>query len=217
VAEAAAITDPHEKLLANIRVQAHGCRQQGSPFYGALFDRMAGMSNNAARSGVARTVAHEAFVTVRPLRVIGRVHKLVLSGDVPRWRPTSHRSAATVTDAAWPLVVSSVGERSAFFTEALDRPVQTNEVTRSVALVGGLLWLARQAQLPLALRESVQVAGSTCASIATGTNRMGMGGAMPRRVCVSWIASATVCHRSTRRCASSIAGLRSLSYRRDHR
>jgi hypothetical protein len=155
VAEAAAITDPHEKLLANIRVQAHGCRQQGSPFYGALFDRMAGdVEQRGPFWRLLEPVAHEGFVTVRPLRVIGAVHKLVLSGAVPTLAP-HFPSVGGDGDAAaaWPLVVSTVGERSAFFAEALDRPVQTNEVTRSVGLVGGMLWLARHAQLPLALRE----------------------------------------------------------------
>ena len=155
VAEAALITDPHLKLLANIRVQAHGCRQSGSPFYGALFDRMAGdVEQHGSFWRLLEPVAHEAFVTVRPLRVIGAVHKLVLSGAVPALA-AHFPSVGGDGDAAaaWPLVASIVDERSAFFTEALDRPVQTNEVTRSVALVGGLLWLAREAQLPLALRE----------------------------------------------------------------
>lgn len=155
MAEAAAITDPHEKLVANIRVQAHGCRQSGSPFYGALFDCMA---SDVERHGplwrLLEPVAHEPFGTVRPLRVIGAVHKLVLSGDAPLLA-VHFPSAGGDGDAsaAWPLVAALVDERAELFTAALDRPVQTNEVTRSVALVGGFLWLAREAQLPLALRE----------------------------------------------------------------
>jgi hypothetical protein len=155
VAEAASITDPHEKVLANIRVQAHGCRQSGSPFYGALFDHMAGdVEQHGPFWRLLEPVAHEPFVTVRPLRLMGAVHKLVLSGAAPALAahfPSVGGDGDAV--AAWPLVVSTVDEHSAFLTAALDRPVQTNEVTRSVALVGGLLWLARDAQLPVALRE----------------------------------------------------------------
>ena len=155
VAEAASITDPHEKLLANIRVQAHGCRQSGSPFYGTLFDHMAGdVEDHGPLWRLLEPVAHEGFVTVRPLRVMGAVHKLVLSGALPalaaHFPSVGGDGDAT---AAWPLVVSTIGERAAFFAEALDRPVQTNEVSRSVALTGGLLWLARETHLPLALRE----------------------------------------------------------------
>ncbi|MEO8695761.1 MAG: DUF2332 domain-containing protein [Acidimicrobiales bacterium] len=155
VAEAASITDPHEKLIANVRVQAHGCRQSGSPFYGALFDRMA---DDIAAHGLfwwlLEPFAHESFGTVRPLRVIGAVHKLVLAGATPALA-THFPSVGGDGDAAasWPLVAALVEERAALFAAALERPVQTNEVTRSVALVGGLLWLAREMRLPMALRE----------------------------------------------------------------
>ena len=155
VAEAAAITDPHEKLLANICIQAHGSRQQGSPFYGALFDRMAvDVEQRGVFWSVLESVAHEPFGTVRPLRVMGAVHKRVLAGDEPTL-DVHFPSVGGDGDAhgAWPFVVATVDAHRNVFTAALDRPVQTNEVTRSVALVGGLLWLARAAQLPLALRE----------------------------------------------------------------
>ncbi|MEO5839479.1 MAG: DUF2332 domain-containing protein [Acidimicrobiales bacterium] len=155
VAEAALITDPHEKLIANVRVQAHGCRQSRAPFYGALFDRMA--DDIAARGSfwpLLEPFAHEPFGTVRPLRLIGAVHKLVLSGALPalaaHFPSVGGDGDAT---AAWPLVVALVDTHTAMLVAALERPVQTNEVTRSVALVGGLLWLARATQLPLALRE----------------------------------------------------------------
>jgi hypothetical protein len=155
VAQASTISDPHAKLVAHIRVQAHGCRQSGSPFYGALFDQMA---DDVDRRGVfwrlLEPFAAEPFGTVRPLRVIGAVHKLVLSGQAPalaRHFPSVGGDGDAV--AAWPLVVALIGERDAVFARALERPVQTNEVTRSVGLVGGFLWLAREVQLPLALRE----------------------------------------------------------------
>jgi hypothetical protein len=155
VAEAAAITDAHEKLLANIAIQAHGCRQQGSPFYGALFDRMAiDVEQRGLSWSVLEPFAHEPFGTVRPLRLMGAVHKLVLSGEEPALAAHFPSTGGDGdADNAWPLVLAAAGARRTAFVAALDRPVQTNEVTRSVALVGGLLWLARAAQLPLALRE----------------------------------------------------------------
>ncbi|TML15518.1 MAG: DUF2332 domain-containing protein [Actinobacteria bacterium] len=148
-------SDPRANLVANIRVQAHGCCRSGSPFYGALFDRMA---DDVERLGpfwrLLEPFAPEPFGTVRPLRIIGALHKLVLSGDAPalalHFPSVGGDGDAT---AAWPMVVTMIGERQALIAHALERPVQTNEVTRSVGLVGGFLWLAREAQLPLALRE----------------------------------------------------------------
>ena len=155
MAEAAAISDPHEKLLANIAIQAHGCRQQGSPFYGALFDHIADdVEQRGAFWRVLEPFAHEPFGTVRPLRIMGALHKAVLSGGEPALA-AHFPSVGGDGDAAgaWPLVLAALGAREAAFVAALERPVQTNEVTRSVALVGGLLWLARASQLPLAIRE----------------------------------------------------------------
>ena len=151
LAQVASITDPHAKLVGHIRVQAHGCRQSGSPLYGALFDRMA---DDVEQRGLFWTwlqpFAAEPFGTVRPLRMMGAVHKLVLQGEVPALAACFASGDAA---GAWPYVVAIVRDRPALFAEALERPVQTNEVTRSVALVGGFLWLAREWQLPLALRE----------------------------------------------------------------
>jgi hypothetical protein len=155
VAEADAITEPHAKLIANIRVQAHGCRVGGSPFYGDLFDRMA--ADVAAYGDWWRLLepyAHESFPTVRPLRVAGALHKLVLTSAAPALAahfPSVGGDGNAA--AAWPAATAAVHAHATVIAAALERPVQTNEVARSVAIVGGLLWLARQHALPVALRE----------------------------------------------------------------
>jgi hypothetical protein len=155
VAEADAIADPHEKLIANIRVQAHGCRHSGSPFYGALFDLMAlDVSQRGVWWRLLEPYANESFPTVRPLRVAGALHKLVLTGRAPAL--AAHFPSVGGdgdASAAWPLATATVQAHPDLMAAALERPVQTNEVTRSVALVGGLLWLAQQQRMPLALRE----------------------------------------------------------------
>jgi hypothetical protein len=75
VAQAEAITEPHAKLFANIRVQAHGCRHNGSPFYGDLFDQMAlDVGHRGPWWELLAPYAHESFGTVRPLRVVGALH-----------------------------------------------------------------------------------------------------------------------------------------------
>lgn len=155
VAQAEAITEPHAKLIANIRVQAHGCRHNGSPFYGGLFDRMAlDVHHRGPWWELLAPHAHESFGTVRPLRVVGALHKLVLMGDAPALA-VHFPSVGGDGDAAaaWPAATAAVAAHAATVRAALERPVQTNEVTRSVGLVGGLLWLAQQHRLPLALRE----------------------------------------------------------------
>ena len=151
---ATALTDPHARLVANVGVQAYGCRTSGSWFYGDLFERVA--DDIRARGvwwDVLDPYAAELFGTVRPLRVAGYLHKLALLG----YQPLAAHFPSTGGDgdvaAMWPAVVEVLANDGAGIDEALRRPVQTNEVSRSVALVGGFLTLAADLRWPLALRE----------------------------------------------------------------
>ncbi|EUA52516.1 hypothetical protein I552_8624 [Mycobacterium xenopi 3993] len=60
---------------------------------------------------------------------------------------------------AWPDIATTAAEHTGTLRAALDQPPQTNEVGRSAALIGGLLILTRQFQLPVRLFEIGASAG----------------------------------------------------------
>lgn len=139
-----------DKLLANVATQAHGCHRGGSPFYGALFDRAgADIATGGLWWQLLEPFAGEDFETCRPLRIAGALHRLVLAGEAPALAAVWHAPI----DSAWPVIEQTIQSNPIFFEEALARPVQTNEVGRSVALVGGFLTLAGELGLPVELRE----------------------------------------------------------------
>jgi hypothetical protein len=83
------------------------------------------------------------------LRLMGAVHRLVLSGDAPDL--TSHDP--------WPTFLEILRERRDDLRELIEHPVQTNETARCAALLGGFLEIARATGLPLRLLEVGASAG----------------------------------------------------------
>jgi hypothetical protein len=114
------------------------------------------------RGGAAWDVlrGHPSTDAADPLRLLGSVHRLVLQGHAPelaRFYP----SAGGSTDAGdpWPAFRRLLEGRGPEVRDGLARPVQTNEVGRSAALLGGFLLVARETGLPLALAEVGASAG----------------------------------------------------------
>lgn len=147
--------EPRDGLLAHLRKHQRGCELTGAPFYVALLQSMI---DDVEGGGWWWTrlapFAAEPFDTVRPLRVLGVVHRAVLLGQEPALA-AHYPSVGGDGDAAaaWPLLTAWAQAHPSQLDEALDRPVQTNEVYRSVALVGGFAEIARRTGLPLALFE----------------------------------------------------------------
>jgi hypothetical protein len=83
------------------------------------------------------------------LRLMGAVHRLVLSGEAPEL--TSHD--------AWPTFLDILRDRLDTLRELVERPVQTNETARCAALLGGFLEIARVTRQPLRLLEVGASAG----------------------------------------------------------
>lgn len=122
-------------------------------------DLMSRCAIDIVRGGpVARTMAgHEgAAGSVPPLRLLGAVHRLVLSGAAPGLAPFYPSVGGTYDgDRAWPafLAVVSAG------VPGLDRTVQTNEVGRAAALLGGFHAVSLAYRRPLRLLEVGASAG----------------------------------------------------------
>jgi hypothetical protein len=144
-------------LSEQFRLQAGFC----SPLYATLLGEIAA---DLDRGGVSTRVlaGHEndRRGTVLPLRLLGAVHRLVLTGDLPdlaAYYPSVGGSGPP--DEAWPALRTAFGTHRDQIRTHLDRPVQTNEVGRSAQLYGGLLVIAHATGLPVRLLELGASAG----------------------------------------------------------
>ena len=94
------------------------------------------------------------------MRLMGTTHRLALAGEAPElascYPSTGGRSD---TEGAWRALRALVAERRDDIAAQLDRPIQTNEVGRSAALVGGFLTAGARWRLPLRVLELGASAG----------------------------------------------------------
>jgi len=137
-----------------LRLQAGWCDRLGSPLYARLLQHAA--DDALAGGPVAELLrAHESDTpgSALALRLMGSVHRLVLQGALPElaayYPSVGGRSDG---DAAWPAFRAAIRRHVGTLAALVDRPVQTNEVGRSSALLGGFLLVARDG-LPLRLLE----------------------------------------------------------------
>lgn len=155
------MSDAVDALAGNLRLQAVGCRHMGSPFYADLLELMA---DDLQAGGPVRTLlephAAEPFDAAYPIRLLGGVHRMVLSGAAPALAahfPTTGGDGDV--DATWPEYRAVLAARPEMLLDTLERPPQTNEVGRSASLAGGLAVVARKTRLPLRLLEIGTSAG----------------------------------------------------------
>ena len=148
------------ELADLLRLQAGWCDRLGSPLYARLLEHAA---SDVVAGGPVRELlrGHESDTpgSALALRLMGSMHRLVLEGKVPelgRYYPSVGGRADA--EAAWPVFRTAVERHARALGMLLERPVQTNEVGRSSALLGGFLLVARTG-LPLRLLEVGASAG----------------------------------------------------------
>jgi hypothetical protein len=143
------------KLAENLRWQSDACRRVGSPLYADLLARAA---RDVEAGGPCLDVlaGHEDDErwSMPSLRFMGGVHRLVLEGRAPELE----RAYAGGADA-WPAFHAAVADHTEALRASMDRGVQTNEVARCGALLGGYLIAARETGLPLRVLEAGTSAG----------------------------------------------------------
>lgn len=148
-----------ETVSRHFERQAAACARLGSPFTGwvcanalALVDpgsatgrRLAAWPGNPADDALA-------------LRLAGALHAIVLKGmdgqlaaAYPPNEPDENERAG--------IVATALARHDDFVAGWIDGPPQTNELARAAMLLPGLLLLARETGLPLALREIGSSAG----------------------------------------------------------
>jgi hypothetical protein len=155
------MTDAVAMLVENLRLQALGCQHLGSPFYAGLLELMA---VDVEAGGPVWTVlgphAEEPAGAAYPIRLLGGVHRMVLSGTAPALAahfPTTGGDGDVA--ATWPEYRALLAARPEAVLDTLRRPPQTNEVGRAASLAGGLAVVADQTRLPLRLLEIGTSAG----------------------------------------------------------
>lgn len=143
------------------RLQASFCPQFGSPLYADLLARAADdIEAGGPLADLLDGWQGRPTPDALPLRVMGGVHRLVLDGAAPALAAHYPSAGGTPRDAAtWHAFRAVVAEQTAALRPALARQVQTNEVRRSAALLGGFLTVAARTGLPLRLREIGASAG----------------------------------------------------------
>jgi hypothetical protein len=149
------------ELAAVFRHQSHTAAHLGSPLVAALLARAA--EDVAAGGPLARLVGdfrgHPVLDNL-PLRVVGAVHAEVLAGRAPALAAFFPSAGGTFeAEGAWQALRALVDERAEALAPRLSEPLQTNEVRRCCALVGGFLRVAARHGLPLRLLEIGASAG----------------------------------------------------------
>ena len=149
------------KVARRCRAQAAGCAAFGSPLYGHL---LAAAADDVDRGGPVWDVlaphAADPGGSALALRLMGATHRLALTGLAPelaaRYPSTGGDGDAGAAWAAW---YALVRDQPALLAPHITRAVQTNEVGRVGALLGGFLDVARTTGLPLRVLEVGSSAG----------------------------------------------------------
>lgn len=149
-----------EHVVERLEYQARSCGALGSPLYERLLGAAAA---NASEGGsvwrVLEPHAGDPDGSALALRLMAAVHRLVLRGGAPdlaAFYPSAGGDARAPAEDAF---LRTVSDDAGPLRDDTAQPLQTNEVGRSAALVGGFLEVARRFGLPLDLLEIGASAG----------------------------------------------------------
>jgi hypothetical protein len=142
-------------IVEALRLQAHFSGEFGSPLYGELMRHCA--EDVEAGGPLAQLLdgwQGKPMADALPMRLFGAVHRLVLDGAAPALAGFYPTVGGTPRwPDAWTAFRELLISHAADIRPELDRQVQTNEVRRSAALLGGFLQVAAATGLPLRLLE----------------------------------------------------------------
>ena len=140
-------------LVDRLREQADACRRMGSPLTADLL--LGAADDLGARGAVADLLGpleDDPPGSVPALRFTGALHRLVLERRAAGLA-VHYPSVGGTPGDVWPAARAVVEEHLDELHELVRRPVQTNEVGRSSALLGGLLHVTAATGLPVRLLE----------------------------------------------------------------
>lgn len=149
------------KLTAAFNLQAYYCRDLGSPFMGEICDIFAEYLTPNTEVGKllfdwsGDVTAGGASL---PLRLMGCLHRLVISGECPELASVYPPHKVSTND--WPVFERALTEHKEAILTQLQYAPQTNEVRRSAILLPGFLSLAKKTHaLPIVMSELGASAG----------------------------------------------------------
>jgi hypothetical protein len=150
-------------VAERFRWQAGWCGKLGSPLYEDLLGHAAA---DIERGGPVWDVLagdtpdrDELLPGAQALRLMGAVHRLVLTGRAPDLAAFYPSAGGAVSDGVQRTFTDLIEQRRDEVAALLGHPVQTNEPGRSAALTGGFLDVAQRTGLPLRLLEVGASAG----------------------------------------------------------
>jgi hypothetical protein len=159
---AAEMTDGEgqRRVAGMLAEQATWCERLGSPLYRELLD----LAAEDVRAGgpvwsVLERHADDPASSMLPLRLMGAVHRVVLQGRAPDLARHYPSAGGKPGAEAWQAFRATVVEHAARLIDMVRQPVQTNEVGRSAALLGGFLTVSLETELPLRVLEIGASAG----------------------------------------------------------
>ena len=177
--------------VESFRFHARGCAAAGSPLYAELLARAADdLESGGVFAELVEGFEGHPVLLVLPLRVMAAVHRLVLAGVAPAL--AAHYPSAGgrfEAEGAWRALLDAARAHAPAIRARLGSNVQTNEVQRCAALLGGLLRVAAETGLPLRVREIGSSAGLNLLfdrwRYELGPHRWGDPGA-PLVLCTGW-------------------------------
>ncbi len=167
-------------LSQSLRLQAKYCLGLGSPFHAELLslaaaDADAGGPTAALMAPWAGQELQQVMADAAPLRLLGALHDLVLSGDDPALAAAYPQQDQKVDAAdAWPEARRAMAEHAERLARFMDHEPQTNEVRRSACMLGGFLAVAKVTGLPL---RCFEIAASAGLNLSWDRYRYELGGA----------------------------------------
>lgn len=154
-----------DALIEALETQAKYCDAMGSPLNAGLLRLAAqdvGMGGPAAALLAPWRDAdvRQLFADAVALRLVGAFHDLVLSGDAPELAAAYAVQMVELDPGrAWAAVRPAMARHRDRIAAFLEHEPQTNEVRRSICLLGGFLTIAKQTGLPLRCFEIAASAG----------------------------------------------------------
>lgn len=150
-----------EHVVERLEFQARSCAWIGSPLYARLIGAAA---RDAAAGGVVWRIlepyASDPDGSAVVLRFMAAVHRLVLRGGAPELAAVYPSAGGNAGDeGAEGAFLATVTAHEETLRVDTAQPLQTNEVGRAAALVGGFLTVARRFGLPLRVLEIGASAG----------------------------------------------------------
>jgi hypothetical protein len=148
-------------LLGIFRKQAEACAAMSSPIYGDLLTRCAeDLGAGGVVADLLTDFAGHPVLDNPPLRLLGAAHYLALSGEAPALAACFPSTGGRYEPArAWNALRETFVRHAARIRVHLGEQIQTNEVRRCCALIGGFREIARAFPWPLRLLEIGASAG----------------------------------------------------------